>query len=326
MRNNSNLPLPVAVWLAHGSGYDLKPSSNVISATSMRLPIKSLVLSRKVQESGLGTPPTLEETLPSMLGSAVHTAVEVAWKEGYYEAMLSLGIPESIVQKVRINPEPEDLSEDIIPVYIEKRRTKEIDGMIISGKFDIVIDGELHDVKTSKAYGFMSGSNDADYQMQGSIYRWLNSDIITSDYVVLNYLITDWSALQAQADKTYPQSACISKKVPLHSLAATEAAVREKLAHLKRYEDADQEEIPDCTPKELWQDSPVWAYYADANKTQRATKLFEVESDAYTRMQADGNKGLVVRRLAEPKRCRWCAANPICLQAEGYRQSGILKG
>lgn len=319
--NLTNIPLPVAVWLAAAGDYDFDPKPNQISATSLQKPIRSIVLEKRVvQQAEID----IESLIPSKLGTAIHTAVEVAWITRYRQAMHDLGLPKEVIEKTIVNPKINQPNK--IFVWVEKRTEKEFNGYTISGKFDIVIDGELHDIKTTKTYNYIEGSNDQDYTLQGSIYRWLNQDIITKDYLTINYVFMDWSPLKALADKKYPQARSLAKKFPLLSVQETEQYVSERLAAIQKNMDLPQEQLPKCTKEELWQEEPVWAYYSDPNKKSKSTKNFNNPQEAYARLAKDNNKGIIILREGEVKRCNYCNALSICQQAEQLRLANLLKG
>jgi hypothetical protein len=319
-KNETNIGLPIAIWLASSGDYDLVPDPNVLSATSLQRPLRSLVLGRRIaQEQEID----IDQMIPAKLGSSVHYSVEQAWLNNYREAFKALGHPQSMIDRIVINPVK--VKEGDIPVYLEQRRAKEIDGFIISGKYDLVIDGELHDIKTTKTYSYITGSSEGDYRLQGSIYRWLNPDIITGNVVNINYLFTDWSPLRAVADNDYPKSRCITKAINLYSLEETEVYIKERIASLKYYENASQDNLPECSAKELWADAPKWAYYKNPNNTTRATKLFDLEGDAQIRNAQDGGRGMIIKREGEVRRCLFCEARPICTQAELLKARGVLK-
>jgi hypothetical protein len=323
-KNETGIGLPIAVWLASSGDYDLVSEPNVISATSLQRPLKSLILSKRMV---LEQEMDIDEIIPAKLGSSVHYSVEIAWKNNYISALEALGHPMSMIHRIAINPEQKSqYPSDTIFVHIEQRKAKEIDGYIISGKYDMVIDGELHDIKTTKTYSYITGSNEGDYRLQGSIYRWLNPDIITGDFVHINYLFTDWTPTRAVADPDYPKSRCITKPISLYSIEETEAYIKKRIADLKYYEGKDQEELPQCTMKDLWQELPKYALYKDPNKTQRATKLFDLENDAmiYNATKC-GGKGLIIKREGQVKRCIYCEARSICTQAEELEARGLLK-
>lgn len=319
-RNDTGINLPLAVWLAADDGYDLVPDPNIISATSLLKPLKSLVLARRAtEESDID----IFNLIPSRLGTAVHTAVEIAWLSDYKTAMLNLGYPQSVVDKIRINPEKP--VEDAINIYLEQRKEKQIEGFTISGKFDIVVDGQLSDIKNTSTYTYIKGSNDRKYALQGSIYRWLNPDIISEDYLNIEYVFNDWSSYKAASDPQYPSNRVITKSILLLSLEETERYIKDRLTQLKQLDQLPQDELPRCTREDLWQDRSRWAYYRNPANRKRATKIFDLEADAMKRHADDGMTGLVEERKGEPTYCRFCDARQVCQQAEQYVLEGILK-
>lgn len=325
--NFTDIPLVLAVWLAADAGYDLEFQPDVISATTLFNPVRSIILNRRIHERMKSV--DIADLVAAAVGSAVHKSVEDAWIYHREVAFERLGIPPTIQERIVFNPAQEDLFEDCIPIYMECRTAREldVDGVkwIVSGKFDAVVQGTVEDVKTTKTYNWIKGSNDEKYSKQGSIYRWLNQDIITGDFVNILMIFTDWSELKAKADSTYPQKRVIVRKLPLMSIEETESYVMERLRLLNRYLDKPEAELPLCTPDELWMDPPKWAYYKDKTKLTRATKLFDSSAEANLALAKDGNKGVVVKRDMEPKFCRFCPAMAICTQAEGYINQGILQ-
>jgi len=321
-RNDSDIPITLAVWLAADYGYDLKYDPMVFSATDLLRPIKSLILSREMKDNALPTETTdVSDLAPARLGTAVHTAVELAWLESHVEALIELGYPDAMIQRVRINPEVADKKH--VNIYIEQRTTKQIGEFTISGKFDFVVDGRVRDVKTTKTYNWIHGGNNHKYMMQGSIYRWLNPDIITDDFMSVDYAFTDWTPLQAQANKDYPPNRILSKDLELLPIPITEDFVEERLNLIDSLTGQPQTSMPDCTPDELWQEPPKWAFYRKATN-KKATKLYDNPAEANAANSAIGNTGVVVERKATPKFCTYCDASSICLQADAFRAAGLL--
>ena len=320
--NNSNIPLSLSVWLAQPDDYDLAGREDVISATSLIRPTRSLILGGRVDKD---VEVDIHNKAASAIGTAIHNSIENAWKQNFAKSMIALGYADTLISRVRVNPTTPKDHPDQLDVYLDKRTIKEFEGVKVGGKFDIVIDGELEDVKSTSTYTYVKGSNDKEYRLQGSIYRWLNPEIITSEYMKIAYVFTDWKASQVKINPDYPPYKCMSKRYPLFSLAETEAYIRERLNQIKTYLKAPQDQMPECTPRELWQEPPRWAYYKDPNKTARATKLFDLEQDAHIRNGQDGGRGLVVKRPAEVKRCGYCDAFSICEQAKKLKANGLIK-
>ena len=323
-KNETGIDLALAVWLASSSDYDLVPDPNVISATSLQKPLKSLILERQMV---IENEVDIAHVVASKIGSSIHYSVEQAWTNEYKTVLANLGHPQSMIDRIIINPDDRSkYASDAIFVYLEQRRAKEVDGYLVSGKFDLVLDGELHDIKTGKTYSYTTGNNEGDYKLQGSIYRWLNPDIITGHVVHINYLFLDWSPMRVLADPDYPRHQCVTKAIPLYSIEETEMYIKQRLADLKYYEGKDQDQLPECTMKELWQELPKYALYRDPNKTARATKLFDLQNDAqiYNATKCKG-KALIIERKGKVKRCHYCNARPVCTQAEQLELQGLLE-
>ena len=321
-KNASNIPLTMAVWLAADHGYDLTYDPMTYSATDLLKPIKSLLLSRDIKNNTLPTEEVeIADLAPSRLGTAVHTDVERAWIDNYGEALDALGYPKQMVDRIRINPKVADPKN--INIYIEQRTLKQVGKYGVSGKFDFVIEGRVRDIKTTKTYNWIHGGNNHKYMMQGSIYRWLNPDIITDDFMSVDYAFTDWTPLQAQANKDYPPNRILSKDLELLPISVTEDFIKERLSLIDTLTGQIQTMMPECTPDELWQMPTKYAFYRKATN-KKATKLFDSRAEADAANAAIGNSGVVVDRPSTPKFCTYCDASAICLQADAFRAAGLL--
>lgn len=320
--NNSNIPLSVAVWLAHDT-YDHDNRENHISATSLLKPIRQLVLTKRVDKSV--NVPDVAALIPSRTGTAVHDGLENAWVNNYKQGLSNLGIPDRVIDKVKVNPAPEDLTEDTIPVYLELRSEKEIDGFIISGKFDFVGEGRVEDLKNTSVYTYINKTNDDKYIMQGSIYRWLNPDIITRDEMAIQFIFKDWQATRTKEPK-YPNASTLEYRLPLKTVAATESFIRGKIADIKKYIDTDEADIPECSDKDLWRKADVWKYYKNPEKMIRSTKNFDTQMAAD--LEASLKGGVVVKKGGDVTACKYCDAFPVCKQKDRLIASGelILRG
>jgi len=322
--NVNNIALSLAVWLADDD-YDHDDDPNVISVTSLLKPIKQIVLSR--QSKDLDKVADVSALIASRSGTAFHTAIETSWNktDKVKALLLDFGYPQSIIDRIIINPKPEEIKEDSVCIYMERRSKKQIGKWIISGKFDFLMGGVLEDFKSTKTYGYMTGDNVQKYVEQGSLYRWLNQDIVTEDYMKIQYIFTDWAQMSAIKNKDYPQSQLLEAKYPLMSISETESFVTNLIAKITNLENETQDNLPQCTDKELWRKADVWKYYKDPSKKTRSTKNFDIESEAYTRLAKDGSVGIVNHFPGQVMRCKYCDVVDVCDQATGYKNSGLLK-
>lgn len=316
-----NIPLPLAVFLATDD-YDYDPTA--ISATALMKPIRQLVLTKRVNPED--NPIDIAGLVSSRMGSAIHAAIEKAWLNPK-QALKALGMPAKLADNVIINPSKPmlELNPNAIPVYMEQRAYRQVGDYRVSGKFDFVAEGRVQDFKSTSVYSYLNQTNATKYALQGSLYRWLNPDIIHKDDMVVNYIFTDWSAADAKQKPEYPQARVLTQRIHLISVEETQAYVEAKLKQIEKYKDAKEEDIPYCTDEDLWRKETVWKYYKHKDKTGgRSTKNFDSSADAYARLAEDGYTGIVVEVKGQVVACRYCNAFSVCTQKDNYLLSGDL--
>lgn len=323
MSNITGISLPLAAWLA-GDEYDFRPGTQrAISATSLLKPIRQILLKERLTTENMETP-DVTERIAARLGHAIHDSMEKVWTNGSYrEALALLGYPEKLIERIVVNPSAHDLQtrNDIIPIWVEQRGSREIMGYKISGKFDLVLDGELNDTKSTSTFTFVKGSKDEDYCLQGSIYRWIHHDKITSDHIHINFVFTDWMRARAKADPKYPQQRVLTHRVKLLSLQETDTWIRNRIKTLEAHADLPEEALPRCTDRDLWRGETTWRYYSDPKKaldpTTRSSKNFTDAKEAQSHLAMKG-VGVIVEKPGAVKACGYCPAFPICSQAQEY--------
>lgn len=294
----SDIPLPLAVWLMHNEYDYVLDNPNYYSATELLKPTRSLVLGRQLPEPN---EVDIAALIAPKFGTAIHDSIEKAWKsDNLADTLKKLNIPKSVK----------------LDVHIEERAFKNVDEFTVGGKFDMVLNGVLHDFKTTSVYAYLTDSKDEDYKLQGSIYRWLNPDLITEDFININFIFTDWNKKESLIKSDYPKNKVASKCIQLMSIPQTDTWVRRKLKEIKEnmHSISNQDRIIECTEKELWMTPPVFKYYASGDTSGRSTKNFSDANDAYKYKASKGSKGTIVMVPGEPKRCNYCPAINICLQ------------
>lgn len=318
--NKDNVSLPLAVWLMHDD-YDYDSRDNVISATALLKPIRALVLID--QHKGLDKTVDIMSLVSSRMGSAIHAIAEKAWtnRKNISKALEALQVS-NLDDKLVINPDK--VKEGEIPIYVEQRHEKEIDDYIISGKYDLIVDGTVSDYKSTSVWSYIFDSNALKYTQQASIYKWLAPDRITDNNVHIQYIFTDWSAAQAMRDSSYPQTRVLTKEYPIWSTEQTKFFISEKIKLLKQYKDSPQEDLPECNKEELWESETKYKYYKNPAKMARATKNFDTLNEANVRLASDGGVGTVVTVPGEVKACRYCEVSDVCKQAQNLIQQGRL--
>lgn len=317
--NSTGIPLSLSVFLATDS-YD--HNDKVISVTTLIKPIRQTILAARVPvEASLVD---IAGLVYSRVGSAVHDAIENAWLNNYHDAMKSLGYPQKLIDRVVINPEEHELKADSLPVYLEQREYKKVQGKTVAGKFDIVIDGQVEDFKNTSVFTYIMSTNTDDYILQGSMYRWLNPEKITKGTMAIHFIFRDWQAMRAKTEANYPPSNTVVKTYKLMSVEQTDMYVNNRISLLDMYWDAPENDIPRCTDEELWRKEPIWKYYKNPANKARSTKNFDNKQDAYLRLSQDGNVGEVLEVPGQVTACKYCAAFPVCSQKDDLIASGSL--
>lgn len=322
--NPGNVPLSMAVYLATDN-YDYEPDT--ISATGLIRPLRQIVLAKRVPEGARQV--DINTLVKSRMGNSIHDGIEQSWINNAPRALKQLGYPESVIARIKVNPDPDELEEGDIPVYLEKRSYRNVGNVVVSGKFDFVAEGQVEDFKTTGTFSWSNeragSQKEEQYRLQGSIYRWLNPKIITSDFIAINFLFTDWAKGFVGTKPQYPDQPVKRKFVQLKSVNETDAWVRRKIELIDRYMDADQDDIPRCTDDELWRQAPVYKYYKNPNNRKRSTKNFTNAAEAYQRLAEDGGVGVVIEQPGTVKACAFCPAFDVCTQKDELIASGDLQ-
>lgn len=321
--NVTGIPLSVAVYLATDH-YDHNAVGDGISATTLLKPIKQVILSKRV--TGAEGIPDVASMGKSRIGTSIHNGIKEAWLSNHEKALRALGYPETIIKKVVLNPPAGTDLTGKIPVYLEVRTDRTISGVKISGEFDFVAEGGLEDHKSTGTFTYVNNTKDEDYILQGSIYRWLNPDIITKDTMGINFIFLDWQAAQAKSNPKYPASQILQKRYNLLPVDETEQYIVHRLETLSRLWDAPEDMLPMCTDKDLWRGEPVYKYYKNPeNATKagaRSTNNFDSYREAAEKKAKDGDVGIIKTVPALAKACRYCPGAPACEQLKAMIASG----
>lgn len=325
--NRTGISMALAVWLVHDE-YDYSKIPNYISATSLMKPTRQIILRGRIKPEERVAEDVIDY-IPRALGHSIHDSVEKAWVKGYKTNLRKLGIPQSTIDRVLVNPTDAELdaAADPILVYIEQRALKKVKVMgkewTVGGKFDMVSDGIVQDFKTTSAFTWVYGGRNDEHALQGSLYRWLNPDKIHEGFIRINYLFTDWQKFQAKSNPNYPQQRVEFKDIPLLEVDETEKWVINKLTTIMTLWNKPEKELPECTRDELWMSDPVHRYFAKAETAQnggRCTKKFEDLAEAREHMASKKGAGIIITDAGEPKRCDYCESFQQCTQKDQYEK------
>ena len=320
--NVGDVPLALAVFLS-SDYYDHDHTPNTISATTLLKPLRQIILPSRIPAGE--AMPNLADMMSSRMGSAIHDGIEKAWVTNHRPAMAALGYPERVIDRVRVNPKDEELTEDIIPIYLEQRLKRQMGKWIVTGKFDFVGEGRVQDFKTTSVWTYKNQVNANKYIQQGSIYRWLNSKMIHQDEMDIHYIFTDWKGGMQKTDPSYPPRRFHKQSFPLMSLGETEQFIRTKVNLIDQHWDTEEELLPLCDDEELWRSEPQFKYYKSGDTTKsRSTKNFDTRQEAVIFMTTNGNIGAIKEVPGQVMACKYCPAFAICSQKDALIASGDL--
>lgn len=319
--NVSEVPLALAVFLS-SDGYDYNDDPCTISATTLLKPLRQIILPSRIPPGeGLVN---LADMMSNRMGAAIHDGIERAWLNNHAAAMTALGYPKHIIERVLINPKPDQIQDGSIPIYLEQRLHRKLGKWTISGKFDFVGEGKVQDFKSTSVWTYKNQVNNQKYAQQGSVYRWLDPKLITQDVMDIHYIFTDWKPAMSKTDPNYPARRFHTQSFDLLGLAETESFIRRKIELVEHYWDAPEEDIPACDDSELWRSDPQYKYYKNPTKTARSTKNFPTRQEATLRFIEDGSTGLVKEVPGQVTACKYCPAFAACSQKDALVACGDL--
>ena len=323
LTNKHNIPLLIAVYLGTDN-YDHKEAG--LSATTLIKPIRQIILGQRSQEE-VELPTDVMSNFHSAIGSSIHEGIEKSLTNPK-KVLKALGHPKSVYKNILLNPTEEDIQNNPkgIPIYCENRSFKmfKVNGeeIKLSGKYDFVVEGVVTDVKNTTAYVYEKSVNSEEYSLQGSIYRVLNPEIITEDYIDINFIIRDWAKYNTYREN-YPPLAVVSKRYPLKSIEETINFIESKMKLILDNLETPEEDLPLCTPEDLWQDETTYKYYSKATNT-RATKNFTDHTQAVARFEKDGSTGVIKTVEGQAKACNYCPGFHLCSQKDSLIEAGTL--
>lgn len=307
------LPLPVQVWLA-ADAYEGKNDNTHISATTLLKDSHKIVLENQIGNELDISDEGLLNMFASKRGTAIHSALENVWTNDNLrnKALDALGLKE-LKERIVINKHKENPNQ--IEIWLEQRAYKTIDNMTVNGQFDMVMDGQVVDYKNTSVFTYTHGSKIEDYKLQGSIYRWLNPNLITDDKIKIIYIMHDWTSRDAKINPNYPQMPIIAVDYDLYSLDYIENFIKNKIQEIKNGG------APECVAS-LKLSDPVWQYFSKSD-SKKAAKNFTNQADANHYVMTKG-KGFIKMKPQKATGCKYCKARSICKQYADLLLKGLV--
>lgn len=206
---------------------------------------------------------------------------------------------------------------------IEQRLHANVDGWDISGAIDlqrVEDDGIIiSDYKTTGAWAVMNEK--ADWEQQLNIYAWLVEKVkkVPVKKVEIIAIVRDWSRRDAQTREGYPEAPIKVIDVPLWSFEQRENFIKERI-HLHSnalFASETGDDLPKCSPSEMWEKQTTWAVRKVGNK--RATAVFDTADKAEAKIEELGKGYEIEVRPGERTRCaNFCQVRDFCQQWKDY--------
>jgi hypothetical protein len=211
------------------------------------------------------------------------------------------------------------------------KRTIQIQDVIftVTGKYDILEEKNglftIRDIKTTSVWAYIFGGKDEDYCKQLSIYRWLlSAEKNMNEIAYIDFIFTDWQSSKAKQDPTYPQQRIkAGYQITLMSLEETEKYIKERLELYYKYRNVPDEQLPLCTPEELWQSSDKFAVMKAG--AQKATKVCDSADEAQAYINEKSlTKVFIEKRPGKVKRCKYCNVSQFCQSYNYYLANNLV--
>lgn len=190
---------------------------------------------------------------------------------------------------------------------VEERLFMPVNGWTVSGQYDVIEDGVLHDYKITSVWS-VKGDTKLEWEQQLNLLRLLahyNDKPIRALRIIA--ILRDWQKSKARTDSTYPQAQVVAVDIPMWPLPwAIKFMEARVLAH-------QADTPPPCTDEERWKTDNVYAVMKEGRKT--AVKLHEDKTIAITHAAGLGKGHTVVERPGQYRRCaEYCPVSTSCPQ------------
>ena len=195
-----------------------------------------------------------------------------------------------------------------------------VNGMMVTGRSDIIIGKELIDLKVTSVYSFLLGEKDA-WAKQLNVYNFMaNYNGIKIESAKIYGILRDWSEMKQYGNDDYPPIPFFEQPIELWPLDKTQSYI-EKRVELHKNVDAaivnnEIKLIPlfACTDADRWLRPTTYAVMKKGNK--RAERVLDTFDEAKQWMIDKGKtekEFSVVTRPGSAVRCeRFCVCKPVC--------------
>jgi len=209
---------------------------------------------------------------------------------------------------------------------VEERLHTTLDGWRISGAIDLQIKTDagiaIRDYKTTSAWAVMNEK--LEWEQQLNTYAWLVQTVkqapVTDIGIVA--IIRDWSRREAAKNENYPPAPIKEIPIKLWTYDEQEAYIKHRISMHSACEFAleTDEDLPLCTPEEMWERPTVWAVKKKGGV--RAKSLHEGQEEAQEALETLGKDYEIEVRPGSRTRCEsFCPVNQYRQQWRDYQES-----
>jgi hypothetical protein len=148
---------------------------------------------------------------------------------------------------------------------VEERLHATLDGWRISGAIDLQIKDDaglsIRDYKTTSAWGVMNEK--VEWEQQLNIYAWLVETVKKTPIIDIGIvaIIRDWSRRDAAKNENYPPAPVKEIPIRLWTYEEQTTYIKHRIGLHSACEFAMEtdEDLPPCTPDEMWERPTTWA-------------------------------------------------------------------
>jgi len=208
----------------------------------------------------------------------------------------------------------------------------------VSGAYDVLWTDRLSlwDLKKTSTWKATFGDHD-DWAKQQNMYRylmWYNNKITLKELNIMAWF-RDWSKNnKLRYGKGYPTWPILQYRLPLYKMDVVHEYIETRVELMKSYEDTPDDDLPQCSYKDMWSSPDKVAI--KANNRKNALRVLDSMQDAKDWVAAYLSKDDCKHKRAQlsydvrtagRKRCEdWCPANVYCNQYNDYLKAVAMGG
>ena len=209
---------------------------------------------------------------------------------------------------------------------VEERLHATLDGWRISGAIDLQIKDDaglsIRDYKTTSAWGVMNEK--VEWEQQLNIYAWLVETVKKTPIIDIGVvaIIRDWSRRDAAKNENYPPAPVKEIPIRLWTYEEQTTYIKHRIGLHSACEFAMEtdEDLPLCTPEEMWERPTTWAIKKVGGV--RAKSVHDTEESMLKALEIAGPAYEIEVRPGSRTRCEsFCPVNTYCQQWRDYQES-----